>query len=490
MKLGHRTVCLICAILVADLSTAAAQSGDTLSVKLFFRQNISAYDSNYRGNGARLNAFIAELNDYLGNPANRMANLYLRGSASPEGYTERNEELGRMRSTVLTNMITSRTSIRRSQILVEPTGADWNGLVAALNEYDFYWVNEAVDIVRNVPVWSGPDIPSRLYLLKTLYDGIPWRWMMTEIFPELRMSEFSIVFTHPKRSEMPSIQPLPAVASAPSPAVAPAPAPAPAPVAPAPAPAPDPIHDTLTVSRTDTLYIKEVHHHHYYHDTVIVAPVYRDAPEHESGSMEAAPRRPVPHLDTLLREPVFAFRTNLLLPAMNLGVEVPIGNRWSVAVDWYYPWAWRLWMNAEFPAQKNCFQMLGGYAEARYWLGKTHRPGDDNRKYRLGGHSIALVGAAGYYDFGREWTGHQGEIGAIGLDYLYSRILGKGGAHLDFDLALGYAFTQYRDYVVYEEGGKLFGDGTQYRLGRFIPIKAGVSLVVPIFRQIRKEDAE
>ena len=30
------------------------------------------------------------------------------------------------------------------------------------------------------------------------------------------------------------------------------------------------------------------------------------------------------------RKPVFAFRSNLLVPALNVGVEVPIGNHWSV----------------------------------------------------------------------------------------------------------------------------------------------------------------
>lgn len=36
-----------------------------------------------------------------------------------------------------------------------------------------------------------------------------------------------------------------------------------------------------------------------------------------------------------LWKPVVALRTNLLLPLLNFGVEVPIGNRWSVGADYY-----------------------------------------------------------------------------------------------------------------------------------------------------------
>ena len=40
------------------------------------------------------------------------------------------------------------------------------------------------------------------------------------------------------------------------------------------------------------------------------------------------------------RKPVVAVRSNLLVPALNVGVEVPIGTNWSVAADYYFPWVW------------------------------------------------------------------------------------------------------------------------------------------------------
>lgn len=39
-----------------------------------------------------------------------------------------------------------------------------------------------------------------------------------------------------------------------------------------------------------------------------------------------------------IRKPVVAVRSNLLVPALNVGIEVPIGTNWSVAADYYFPW--------------------------------------------------------------------------------------------------------------------------------------------------------
>ena len=42
-------------------------------------------------------------------------------------------------------------------------------------------------------------------------------------------------------------------------------------------------------------------------------------------------------------KPVIALRSNLLLPLMNVGVQVPLGNRFSIGADWYYPFIRREW---------------------------------------------------------------------------------------------------------------------------------------------------
>lgn len=82
------------------------------------------------------------------------------------------------------------------------------------------------------------------------------------------------------------------------------------------------------------------------------------------------------------RKPVVALRSNLLVPALNFGVEVPIGTHWSVGADYYFPWVWPKRDN------KNCFELLAWGIEGRYWFGRERTVFD-----RLQGHSLYDNGA-------------------------------------------------------------------------------------------------
>lgn len=166
---------------------------------------------------------------------------------------------------------------------------------------------------------------------------------------------------------------------------------------------------------------------------------------------------------------VFAFRSNLLAPLMNVGVQVPIGNKWSVGADYYYPWAFRK------DDHKNCFQLLGLNMEGRYWFGANR--GLHNR---LKGHSVGVTIGGGYFDFEKNFKGDQGEYLLIGADYLYAMPVFKGKLHLEFSLGLGYIYSSMRPYEVFEPGGKAFKKGYSKKNHWAGPVKAAISLVIPI----------
>ena len=172
---------------------------------------------------------------------------------------------------------------------------------------------------------------------------------------------------------------------------------------------------------------------------------------------------------------VVAPRTNLLLPLLNVGVEVPLGNRWSVAADWYYPWLFR---NNE---HKYCYQALGLSLEGRVWFGRNHRPGAENRKNRLLGHSVGAFVMSGKYDLERNYSGHQGEYVMGGVDYLFAMPVFKRKMHMEFSLGVGYFFSRATAYDVFEPGGRGYRDkNIRKRITYFGPLKAGVTLVWPI----------
>ena len=53
---------------------------------------------------------------------------------------------------------------------------------------------------------------------------------------------------------------------------------------------------------------------------------------------------------------ILAARTNLLVPALNVGVEVPVGYSWSVGADYYFPW----WLAR---SNRYCAEMLGWFVD-------------------------------------------------------------------------------------------------------------------------------
>ena len=176
------------------------------------------------------------------------------------------------------------------------------------------------------------------------------------------------------------------------------------------------------------------------------------------------------------KDGVFALRTNTLVPGLNIGAELPLGNSWSLSADYYYPWIW------PGPKNKNCFELLGWSVEGRYWFGKDRQSGD-----RLLGHSMGLYGAAGYYDFERNYKGQQGEFVSAGLDYTYSLPVGRRKrVNLEFTLAVGYIHSWARNYMVSGEYGQLHPEPGTVLFDYVGPTKAAVSVVVPI-RMKRKE---
>ena len=215
-----------------------------------------------------------------------------------------------------------------------------------------------------------------------------------------------------------------------------------------------------------------------------------DTNNYEIKALESAPIEIVPKLtDVILKDPavlmiqkkrpmqpkqcssheIFFIKSNLLLPLGNVGVEVPIGNRWSVGADFYYPWLKRK------SDHKNCIQALMWNLEGRYWLGNNRTKADV-----LEGHSVGFNVMAGYYDFEKNYEGYQGEFVNFSFDYTYGMPIFKDKLHLEFTIGLGYFFSQADKYDVFEEGGKGYRRGYKENFRYLGPNKMGVSIVVPI----------
>lgn len=170
---------------------------------------------------------------------------------------------------------------------------------------------------------------------------------------------------------------------------------------------------------------------------------------------------------------IMAARTNLLIPAMNVGLEFPIKDNWSVGVDYFYPW---------FVSSQNkwCTEMLGLFVDGKYWFtGENYKW---TKAEKLMGHAVGVYAGLGYYDFQKIDRGAQGEFVDVGVDYTFGLPVANGRLRMEFNIGLGWILTYYRSYSPSSDYEDLIKDPgiVQRSTSFFGPTRASVSLVVPI----------
>jgi hypothetical protein len=171
---------------------------------------------------------------------------------------------------------------------------------------------------------------------------------------------------------------------------------------------------------------------------------------------------------SVIRYPL-TVKTNLLYDVAltpNIGVEVPIGERFSVGAEFMRGW----WLKRDWSF---CWQVEAVSLEGRYWFTPLME------RHLRGGWFVGAFAQAGFYDFQlNSSSGLQGEALAAGVTGGYLCPLG-GAWSLEFSLGIGYLLTDYHRYTVEptRDGHELVSAAPPMRLhGVLYPIKAGISL--------------
>ncbi len=145
---------------------------------------------------------------------------------------------------------------------------------------------------------------------------------------------------------------------------------------------------------------------------------------------------------------LFAIKTNLLFDVaslLNVELEVPIGDRWSIAGEWIFPW----WSSCGTKnngwtkdSRRNSVQLLNGNIEGRYWFG------DRTDRLQLTGWFAGVYAGAAKYDFEYKAKGYQGEsLISTGLTAGYAHTINKkGNLRMEYSLGVGYMQTDYEKY--------------------------------------------
>ena len=436
---------------------------------LYYRHDSSMLDSLYNNNAssyARVRAEIAQGN---------IDKIKIVGSASPVGNDIYNTRLSLRRAESARKLINELAAGKKLNIEVSSAGEDWAGFAANIEREYFRKDREKVlEIVRSQ--LSNDDKERALLRLDS--DGTTYRHLVRFYMAPLRNATSIIIFHHPSPMAE-SIQAAPdesAVAEKSEAAAAVEP----------------------TVAGATTEPTQEVTSTELTQDATqeVTADVKRDDPARaenivEISTTEAAKAdttttdtatadttttETAPTEESSSRTMVAAVRSNLLVPALNVGVEVPIGNQWSVGAEYYYPWIW--------PAKdnRNCFELLAWNIEGRYWFGRER-----TTSQRLQGHAVGIYGGAGYFDVERNFAGNQGEFANVGVDYTYALSTAKGRLHFEFSLGVGYLYAKARPYYVPVPGGELLWNKEIRQIHYFGPTRLNVSIAVPIFVNHKKE---
>ena len=165
---------------------------------------------------------------------------------------------------------------------------------------------------------------------------------------------------------------------------------------------------------------------------------------------------------------LYALRTNMLYDVVlipNVGIEVYMGKRWTVGLDWFYTWF-------SCDNRHRYWQGYGGYLTVRRYFGQTSELCPQTSAFT--GHHLGAYVLGLTYDV--EWGGKGYQAARFGfgggLEYGYSKKIGRKWC-LDFSIGVGFQDGEYKEYVPMDDH---YVWQSTHKRHWFGPTKAEVSL--------------
>jgi hypothetical protein len=414
---NSRSVILLVLLLLMGGGLCHAQKADGQHIEkrynIFFRINSSKVESDFQNNARTLETIRQDVTTTLQQDGAVPDSLVIISSASPDGGYEFNKLLAHNRAANTRKTILEMfPQFQNATIRIVCLDEDWDGLLQVLKAHPEFPQREEMMAV----ILDDKDVQSKEQRLRALKQG--WRHLINNHIHALRNSSITLSVV-------------------------------------------------MTATNADDEFVREKPQQR---PETLPAIQYSYAPAFEQ-SLSDIGQAPVQ--EPKYRKSIIAARSNLLIPGMNIGLEIPIGSHWSIGLDYFYPW---------FVSGKNrwCGEMLGWFVDAKYWF-----PGKQSAwapASKLKGHAVGVYAGIGYYDYQNKAKGAQGEYLDLGIDYTYSLPIANDKLRLEFNLGIGYIYTLYRPYYPSSDYEDLIKEpGIKFRSTNFIgPTRAGVSLVYPI----------
>ncbi len=137
----------------------------------------------YMNNPRELAKIRVMIDDLKLDPSIKVNRLDIIGYASPEGTLATNKRLSEGRAMALRDYLASRYDFPRNQYHIIFGGENWDGLVDALETLDMDYKNEVLEIIQDIPIEKGRETK-----LMQLRGGVPYRYLLKNVFPSLRVA--------------------------------------------------------------------------------------------------------------------------------------------------------------------------------------------------------------------------------------------------------------------------------------------------------------
>lgn len=172
------------------------------SATIFFPLSHSEISPSLRGNTAeleRITNFIHHYNDP--DSGYTLHSIRVVGGASPEGSVEINERLSQQRASSIFDYVLQGEAIPDSAVTYIILGRDWNGLRRLVtDDAQVPYRTEVLELLNKI-IADGDDntiaLNRNIAKLHKLHGGLPYRYMFTNLFPELRASKLLVEYEYP-----------------------------------------------------------------------------------------------------------------------------------------------------------------------------------------------------------------------------------------------------------------------------------------------------
>ena len=162
------------------------------SASLDFPVNRTEICPDYRQNSRELAAIQEIIESVRGDKYATITGISIKGYASPEGSYANNERLAKGRSEALLAYVRERYGLDGVDTEASYEAEDWQGLEDCVERSSMPAREALLDVIRDASI-DDPD--RREERLRGVDGGEPYRYLLKEIYPALRHSDYKVSYT-------------------------------------------------------------------------------------------------------------------------------------------------------------------------------------------------------------------------------------------------------------------------------------------------------